>query len=446
MSNSPSSSSIATVFSFVRTALPIGAFYLTEILVGLTDLAVVGALGTTPLAAVGLAKTILLSIMVVGFAVLSIGTVLMAERSDPETCGRVLVASIVVAAPLVVVAICIAWGTIPILAASGYAADLVADFDAYATVFAWALVPTFMFASLKNALNAVGRTGVIAWFSIGIVLGNLALSIVLVHGLWAWEGFGVAGAAGATVAVNVAAAIGLLIHVQRSGVVRFGAIRARAVCRSAGEIIRLGWAAGAQQALESVLFVVVLYLLGLYSVLWLAAGTVVFAVMELNYAASGAVGEVLAARLAAARADGGNLHRLLRLGVSVSGLAAASLALTVGVFTEATVALFSGAETPPEGRVLMSQVLRWTAPIFIFDAWQIVFMHALRGLRRTVLPMVLSTTCYWAVGLGGGLAFAELAKLGASGIWAGFCLGLTCAAILLGAMAIRTAELPRRGE
>ncbi|MFG5382622.1 hypothetical protein [Yoonia sp. R2-816] len=41
------------------------------------------------------------------------------------------------------------------------------------------------------------------------------------------------------------------------------------------------------------LFIVVLYLLGLYLTLWLAAGTVVFAVMELNYAASGALGEVL---------------------------------------------------------------------------------------------------------------------------------------------------------
>ncbi|ETX13401.1 hypothetical protein OCH239_10490 [Roseivivax halodurans JCM 10272] len=446
MSNSASSSTTVTAFSIVRTALSIGAFYLTEILVGLTDLAVVGALGTTPLAAVGLAKTILLSVMVVGFAVLSIGTVLMAERSDPETCGRVVVASILVAVPLVVMAICIAWGANPILAASGYDADLVADFDAYATVFAWALVPAFLFAALKNVLNAVGRTVAVAWFSVGIVLGNLALSIVLVHGLWAWEGLGVAGAAWATVAVNGAAALGLLIHVQRSGFVRFGAIRAQEVCRSAGEIIRLGWAAGAQQALESVLFVVVLYLLGLHSVLWLAAGTVVFAVMELNYAASGAVGEVLAARLAAARAAGGDLRRLLNIGVGVSGLAAASLALMVGVFTESAVALFSGAETSPDGRALMSQVLRWTAPIFLFDAWQIVFMHALRGLRRTVLPMVLSTTCYWAVGLGGGLVLAELAGLGAPGIWTGFCGGLTSAAILLGAMAFNCSELIRRAE
>lgn len=49
--------------SLVRTALPIGGFYLTEILVGLTDLAVVGTLGTVELAAVGLGKTILLSII-----------------------------------------------------------------------------------------------------------------------------------------------------------------------------------------------------------------------------------------------------------------------------------------------------------------------------------------------------------------------------------------------
>lgn len=48
------------------------------------------------------------------------------------------------------------------------------------------------------------------------------------------------------------------------------------------EMLRLGWAAGAQQALESVLFIAVFYLLGVHSTLWLAAGAVIFAVMEIN--------------------------------------------------------------------------------------------------------------------------------------------------------------------
>ncbi|WP_299747996.1 hypothetical protein [uncultured Tateyamaria sp.] len=132
------------------------------------------------------------------------------------------------------------------------------------------------------------------------------------------------------------------------------------------------------------------------------------------------------------------MRRLLRLGAGLAGVAAAVLRLTAAVFADATVTLFSGAKTTPEARELMPALLRWPAPFFLFDAWQIVFVYALRGLRRTVLPMVLSTTCYWAVGLDGGIALAESMGLGASGIWVGFCSGLTCAAGLLGIMAIRT--------
>jgi MATE family multidrug resistance protein len=424
-----------TASSLFRTALPIGAFYLTEILIGLTDLAVVGALGTTPLAAVGLAKTILFSVMVVGFAVLSIGTVLMAESRDAGLRGRVVVASAILALPFTAAAIAIGWLGRPVLDASGYDPKLIAAFDAYAWVLAWALAPALLFAALKNVLNDVARTGIIAWLSVGIVFGNLAGSVVLVHGVGAWSGLGVAGAAWATLGVNAIAAALLLVHVIRAGFARFDAMPLLAVLRILREITRLGWGAGAQQALESVLFVVVLYLLGLHSALWLAAGTVVFAVMELNYAASGALGEVLSARIATARATGGDVGRLLRLGAGVSGGAAAILALAAAILSEATVALFSGSGTSPEARDLMATLLFWTAPFFLFDAWQIVFIHALRGLRRTVLPMILSTACYWLVGLGGGLFLAGPVGLGAPGLWMGFCAGLTCAAGLLGIMA-----------
>lgn len=441
MSENPKAETPITPISLVRTALPIGAFYLTEILVGLTDLAVVGALGTTELAAVGLGKTILLSVMVIGFAVLSIGTVLMAEKPNSARCGAVVLASVAIIIPFVTLAIIVANASGAILIASGYDPNFIVAFDSYAGILAWAIAPALLFAVLKNVLNAVERTAAITWLSIGIVLGNLMASIALVHGIGAWQGIGVAGAAWATLGVNACAAIALLGFVLRSEHVRLRRLRRHVIVRFMADIIRLGWAAGAQQALESVLFIVVLYLLGLYSTLWLAAGTLVFAVMELNYAASGALGEVLAARIAANRSNGRLiLTRLLRLGGTVAGAVAACFALIAGVFADATVSLFSSSDISTEARSLMVNLLQWTAPFFVFDALQIVYIHALRGLRQTVTPMLLSTSCYWVVGLGGGMFLAEPASFGAPGVWVGFCLGLACAAVLLATMAFRAAK------
>lgn len=145
-----------------------------------------------------------------------------------------------------------------------------------------------------------------------------------------------------------------------------------------------------------------LYLLGVQSPLWLAAGTVVFAVMELNCAMSGAFGEVLSARIAAASFAGSRqIFRLLRLGGTLSGGGGAILAVTVSLGAETVVGVFSGSQSAPEAHRLLVDLLRWTAPFFLFDAWQIVFVHALRGLRRTVQPMALSTGCYWLIGIAG---------------------------------------------
>ena len=437
MADPSSAPSPDTAVSLVRRALPIGMFYLAEILVGLTDLAVVGALGTLPLAAVGLAKTILLSFMAVGFAVLSVGTVFMAENSTPRHCGKVVAGSLVLIVPFAALTIFAGTQMGPLLLCSGYNPELVVLFDAYARVLAWAIGPALVFAALKNVLNAVGRTAAIGWLSVGIVLANLAGSIALVHGVGAWTGMGVAGAAWATLGVNAGAAIVLFAYVMRHSFVAFPSIHFRPALRITRNLFSLGWAAGAQQALESVLFVAVLYLLGHYSTVWLAAGTIAFAVMELVYASSGALGEVLSARIASLRAGGerSEMLRTLRLGASIAGAAAAVLALGVGLFPHAMAALFSGSQTPDATRDFVATVLRWTAPVFLFDAWQTLFVHALRGLRRTVLPMVLSTACYWLVGIGGGLLLAEPFGLSALGVWIGFFAGLMSAATLLAIMA-----------
>lgn len=442
MPNSKHTKPSFNAFSLLRTAAPIGTFYLTEILVGLTDLAVVGALGTTPLAAVGLGKSILLSIMVIGFAVLSVGTVFMAESPTSDRCGNVVAGSLILTVFITTLAVVIGNGSGSVLAASGYDVDSVALFDDYARVLAWAVGPALIFATLKNVLNATDRTAIIAALSIGIVLGNLAGSIILVHGIGAWRGLGVAGAAWATLAINMTAAAGLIVFTIHQELVSFRSVSTQEAVATAKEVLSLGWPAGAQQTLESVLFITVLYLLGLHSSLWLAAGAVVFAIMELNYAMSSALGEVLSARIAALRLAQKvvELRQMLRLGAVVSGTAAVLLASVVSLFADATVSLFSGLKTSAEARRLMIVLLLWTAPIFLFDAWQIVFIHALRGLRRTVLPMVISIICYWAIGIGGGFYLSTVAQLGGRGIWIGFCAGLMAAAALLAAMTFSAAS------
>ena len=437
-----------SAWSLSRTAAPLGLFYLTEVLVGLTDLAVVGALGPQPLAAVGLAKTVVLAFLTIGGGVLSAALIFMAEDPAPERRSALVRASILIALGFAALGFTVHWAMLALLPPAGYAPDLVAHYRAYGDVMVWAIAPALGLAICKNVLNAVGRTGIIAFVAAFIVLGNLGLSIVLTHGVAGFDGMGVAGTGLATVLVNLAAFAFLAVHCVRKGIVSLVVPRdwLRRLASDIRRVVGLGWASGAQQGLESILFVVVLFFLGVFSETWLIAGSVVFAVMEINYVVSTALGEAVSARIArfAHDHDPEGLKRAVRAALTLCAAITASFAILVFLFRVPIVMTFlpDGAEGTA---AFVAGVLAWTTAIFLFDALQVLFVHMLRGLKSTVLPMAVSSCSYWLIGVGGGLLLAYGRALEGLGMWIGFCAGLIAAALILGLM-FRSAFIATRSN
>jgi MATE family multidrug resistance protein len=72
------------------------------------------------------------------------------------------------------------------------------------------------------------------------------------------------------------------------------------------------------------------------------------------------------------------------------------------------------------------------AAIFQFsDGIQVAAAGALRGLKDTRVPMLITAVSYWGVGMPAGLYFAFAAGLRTPGLWIGLIAGLTVAAVLL---------------
>ena len=72
------------------------------------------------------------------------------------------------------------------------------------------------------------------------------------------------------------------------------------------------------------------------------------------------------------------------------------------------------------------------AAIFQFpDGIQALSGGALRGLKDTKIPAVITIFAYWAVGLSAGLVLAKVFGLGVQGYWLGLTAGLSVAAVLL---------------
>jgi len=76
--------------------------------------------------------------------------------------------------------------------------------------------------------------------------------------------------------------------------------------------------------------------------------------------------------------------------------------------------------------------LLFFAALFQFsDGLQVSSAGALRGLKDTKTPMIITAISYWLVGFPIGYYLAEIKALGVNGYWIGMIFGLSTAAILL---------------
>jgi len=80
---------------------------------------------------------------------------------------------------------------------------------------------------------------------------------------------------------------------------------------------------------------------------------------------------------------------------------------------------------------LAAQLLVLAAIFQLSDGIQVTAGGALRGLKDTTMPMIITVLAYWAIGMPVGYWLAFHQGLGARGMWIGLAAGLTAAAVLL---------------
>jgi len=116
------------------------------------------------------------------------------------------------------------------------------------------------------------------------------------------------------------------------------------------------------------------------------------------------------------------------------------LGLVLAVFTAALTLVFrteiSQIYTNDAGVIKLAASLMFLASLFQFsDAIQVISAGALRGYKDTKAILYITFVSYWIIGLSIGLTLGLtdwlVPKMGANGFWIGFITGLTAAAILL---------------
>ncbi|MBT3379762.1 MAG: MATE family efflux transporter [Lentisphaerae bacterium] len=201
-------------------AWPVILTNLLKVMVGIVDLKMVGALGTTSIAAVGMARHVMMFLMVLTIAVSGGSSVLVAHAygsGDRKRVSTVASRSIVVMVAVAILAVTPA-GLLfsrPILLSLGGAEAVVDLGCSYLRIlFLGSVFAMFNFA-VTGILLGVGKTRVSLVLLIGINGLNVVLNYLLIFGVGPFPAMGVAGAAlGTVIARAIGSAAGCWIAVS----------------------------------------------------------------------------------------------------------------------------------------------------------------------------------------------------------------------------------------
>lgn len=196
------------------------------------------------------------------------------------------------------------------------------------------------------------------------------------------------------------------------------------------ELLRIGLPMGFAIFMEGGLFVATAMLIGQLGVVPLAAHQAALLVASLTFMVP--LGFAMATTVRVGHAVGAEDYLGIRKAAK-AGYALATLAQTLS----AALLIFAGSWLAglisSEAAVIsLAAALMIYAAVFQYpDGIQAMSNGALRGLKDTKWPMIITVTAYWLVGMPMGYYLGFIEKRGAPGLWIGLICGLSTAAILL---------------
>lgn len=320
-----------------------------------------------------------------------------------------------------------------LVAAIGIDAPLVADVAHFLHAIAFGAPALALFFTLRGLSEGFGLTRPTMYFSLlGLVLLG-PVGYVLMYGRFGLPPLGALGSGIATAIVLWIEALAFFAYVATRRHYRelrlFGRYdppNAAAI----GELMRIGVPMGVSLFMEASLFVAVALAIGTLGTDVVASHQIAINVASVTFMVP--LGIAMATTVRVGHAVG----RGDREGVRDAGLIGLLLTLATQLVSASLMLIVPHAiaslYTSDAIVIALAAQLLVLAGLFQFsDGIQVAAAGALRGLKDTRVPMLITTFAYWAVGMPVGWWLAFPQGYGARGMWMGLIAGLSMAAVLL---------------
>ena len=408
--------------SLLTLAVPIVAANVLQSAYQIIDAFWVGRLGGAAVAAVSLSFPVMFLMFAIGAGLSIAGSTLIAQYVGAR--NEKMVAHVAGQTLLMVVLASLVLGTIgyftapALLRLMGVAPDVYPGALGFMRVSFIGLVFNFTFFVFQAIMRGIGKPMLPVYIVLGTVFLNFALDPLLIFGWGPVPGYGVMGAAIATLTTQgIAAVIGVVvlrlgmhgIHVRRRDFIPdFGYVK---------RAFFLGFPASVELSARALGLMVMTFLIASFGTLTLAAygvgsnilQVVTIPAMGLSMAVSTLVGQNIGA---------GNVERAARIGQLGAALGFASLTL-LGIVVFFCAAPLVAFFVPKDAAVIAAGAgfLRIMALAWGFMGVQFALTGVFRASGNMVVTMVLTLVSQWVLQFPLAYVLSKHTTLGADGIW-----------------------------
>ena len=321
---------------------------------------------------------------------------------------------------------------IPLMYRMGQPAEVVDLAIPYYRLMAFSMPAVMLFFAFKQFLEGVGNTVVSMVIVVGCNLMNVVLNWVFIFGHCGFEAMGATGAGVATLISRIAMPLVAIWYFYRRKRLReYAALlpEVRYSRRSVRQLVRMGVPISGQMFLEASAFVLTSIMMGWFDAVAISANQIALTMGNFAFMIVTAVGAATTIRISHCY----GARRFDELGLA----ARAALHIVIAWNLFAAVVFVTLRQTIPyifttnaEVVSLASSMLVLIALYQLPDGIQNISVGVLRGVQDVKIIMPLALAAYWVLNLPVGYLCGFTLGLGPWGLFIGYFVGLTTAAVL----------------
>ena len=431
----------------LKVAFPVMLTQLGASLVGLFDSIMVGRYATIDLAAVSFSNALFFTVMVFAMGALmgltplvgiQVGSLSSDSSHGEQSNIRSLIASFFQNGMLFTVllsflSLVLLGGCIPFLHCFGQDPEVVQAARPYYTLIVLSIIPFLFFTFFKQFLEGLGNTAVAMVITLVMNGLNIFLNWLFIYGNWGCPELGATGAGiGSLVArVGMPVCFVVVMYLRKEWRGYLSSIRWQSFRLSViKELTKIGFPIGVQTLMETIAFTAAFVFIGWISKETLAAHQIANQMCDMTFMVILGIGSATTIRVShqlganhlegVRMASNASIHLVLLIN-------AVGAAVMIGLRHQIPM-LFTKDQ---EVIAIASQLIALAGVLQFADGLQVVAASMLRGITDVKVPMVIAMFSYSIVCISIGLFLAFPMGMGAVGIWIGFVVGLSVAAICL---------------